>query len=242
MIDFNPKDRYNMEDLTEIMALLRSPEGCPWDREQTHDSIRRNFIEEVYEAAEAIDRRDPGHLREELGDVLLQVVFHARIAQEGGRFDLSDVIDEVCKKLVRRHPHIFGGTAANTSEEALKNWDQIKKEEKGQKTAFQSLEQIPISLPALAYADKMQSRAAKGGWVFPQGEAAMDDLSRRLDLLRQAAARGEKAEGELGELLFAAVQAGRVQGVDSEEALYRASRRFLEAFRQEEEARLKTTK
>ena len=169
MIDFNPKDRYNMEDLTEIMALLRSPEGCPWDREQTHDSIRRNFIEEVYEAADAIDRRDDANLREELGDVLLQVVFHARIAQEGGRFDLSDVIDEVCKKLVRRHPHIFGGTAANTSEEALKNWDQIKKEEKGQKTAFQSLEQIPISLPALAYADKMQSSQRRLGLSAGRG-------------------------------------------------------------------------
>lgn len=109
MIDFNPKDRYNMEDLTEIMALLRSPEGCPWDREQTHDSIRRNFIEEVYEAADAIDRRDDANLREELGDVLLQVVFHARIAQEGGRFDLSDVIDEVCKKIGPASPSHFWG-------------------------------------------------------------------------------------------------------------------------------------
>lgn len=238
MINFKQKDRYNMEDLKEIMALLRSPEGCPWDREQTHDSIRRNFVEEVYEAIDAIDRRDDANLREELGDVLLQVVFHARIAQEGGRFDLDDVTDEVCKKLVRRHPHIFGGLPADTSEEALKNWDQIKKEEKGQKTASQSLEQIPISLPALLYADKMQSRAAKGGWTFAQGEAALEELDRRLGLLRQAAARGETGEQELGELLFAAVQAGRDRGIDPEKALYQMSRRFLEAFRQAEENRL----
>lgn len=238
MINFKQKDRYTMEDLKEIMALLRSPEGCPWDREQTHDSIRRNFVEEVYEAIDAIDRRDDANLREELGDVLLQVVFHARIAQEGGRFDLDDVTDEVCKKLVRRHPHIFGGLPADTSEEALKNWDQIKKEEKGQKTASQSLEQISISLPALLYADKMQSRAAKGGWTFAQGEAALEELDRRLGLLRQAAARGETGEQELGELLFAAVQAGRDRGIDPEKALYQTSRRFLEAFRQAEENRL----
>lgn len=234
MINFNLKDRYNMEDLADIMALLRGPEGCPWDREQTHDSIRRNFIEEAYEAVDAIDRRDDANLREELGDVLLQVVFHARIAQEGGRFDLGDVIDEVCKKLVRRHPHIFAGSPADTSDEALKNWDQIKKEEKGQKTAYQSLEQIPANLPALMYAEKMQSRAAKGGWAFPQGEAALDGVAQSLEKARRAASQGGNAEEEWGEFLFAAVQAGRSQGIDPEEALYRASRRFMEAFRQAE--------
>lgn len=231
MINFNPKDRYGMEDLVQIMELLRSPEGCPWDREQTHQSIRRNFIEEVYEAVDAIDRGDDPNLREELGDVLLQVVFHARIAQEGGRFCLDDVIDEVCKKLVRRHPHIFRGVLADTAEEALKNWDQIKKEEKGQITATQSLEQVPPSLPALLYADKLQSRAAKGGWVPGQ-----DGLEQKLEALRRAGSQGEQGEEALGELLFAAVQAGRSQGLDPEQALYRACRRFLDRFRQTEES------
>ncbi len=230
MINFNPKDRYGMADLVQIMELLRSPEGCPWDREQTHDSIRRNFIEEVYEAVDAIDRKDDPNLREELGDVLLQVVFHARIAQEGGRFDLDDVVDEVCKKLVRRHPHIFRGVSADTSEEALKNWDQIKKEEKGQITPAQSLEQVPPSLPALLYADKLQSRAGKQGWEF-----GPDELEQKLATFRQAQGQNQGEEA-LGRLLFAAVQAGRSQGLDPEQALYRACRRFLDQFRQTEES------
>ena len=127
MVNFKPKDSYSFEDLVEIMRLLRSENGCPWDREQTHESIRRNFIEEAYEAVEAIDKKDDANLCEELGDVLLQVVFHARIAEEDSRFDIGDVADGICKKLVLRHPHIFGDVSANTSEEVLRNWDEIKK-------------------------------------------------------------------------------------------------------------------
>ena len=167
MINFNPKDRYGFADLVEIMALLRSPEGCPWDRAQDHASIRRNFIEEVYEAVDAIDQQDDAGLREELGDVMMQVVFHAQIARENGRFTIDDVTDEVCKKLIHRHPHIFAGVSAHTSEEVIRNWDAIKRQEKGQKNTAQTMEQIPHSLPALMYAEKMQSRAQKGGFQWP---------------------------------------------------------------------------
>lgn len=166
MINFNPKDRYGFADLVEIMALLRSPEGCPWDRAQDHASIRRNFIEEVYEAVDAIDQQDDAGLREELGDVMMQVVFHAQIARENGRFTIDDVTDEVCKKLIHRHPHIFAGVSAHTSEEVIRNWDAIKRQEKGQKNTAQTMEQIPHSLPALMYAEKMQSRAQKGGFQW----------------------------------------------------------------------------
>ena len=151
MINFNPKDRYGFEDLVEIMAILRSPEGCPWDREQTHKSIRNNFLEEVYEAVDAIDHKDTANLREELGDVMMQVVFHAQIAREEGLFGLEDVLDEVCQKLIRRHPHIFGTVSANTSQEVLKNWDAIKRQEKGQNSVSDTLRQVPTALPALMH-------------------------------------------------------------------------------------------
>ena len=170
MINFNPKDRYGFEDLVEIMAILRSPEGCPWDREQTHKSIRNNFLEEVYEAVDAIDHKDTANLREELGDVMMQVVFHAQIARQEGLFGLEDVLDEVCQKLIRRHPHIFGTVSANTSQEVLKNWDAIKRQEKGQNSVSDTLRQVPTALPALMYAQKLQSRARKGVENFEELE------------------------------------------------------------------------
>ncbi len=205
MINFNPKDRYGFEDLVEIMAILRSPEGCPWDREQTHESIRNNFLEEVYEAVDAIDHKDTANLREELGDVMMQVVFHAQIAREEGLFGLEDVLDEVCQKLIRRHPHIFGTVSANTSQEVLKNWDAIKRQEKGQNSVSDTLRQVPTALPALMYAQKLQSRARKGGLPWrpskPHGGDGAGDA---------AAGKGEQTEQALGRLLFAAapLQAG----------------------------------
>ncbi len=149
MVDFQCKDYYSMDDLLRIMELLRTPEGCPWDRAQTHQSIRRNMLEEAYEVAEAIDQQDPVHLQEELGDVLLQVVFHARMAQEAGQFDFGDVVDGICKKLVFRHPHVFGGVDARDSDAALTAWEAQKREEKGQKTAADTLDAVARSLPAL---------------------------------------------------------------------------------------------
>ena len=148
-IQFEQKQRYGVDDLLHIMEILRSREGCPWDREQTHESIRRDFVEETYEVLEAIDRQDPALLREELGDVLLQVVFHARMEEEAGRFAFADVVDEVCRKLIVRHPHIFAGGKADTSEEVLRNWDRIKQKNKGQTTVTETVESVAKSLPAV---------------------------------------------------------------------------------------------
>lgn len=234
MINFKSKSRYDFDDLVEIMNLLRGPEGCPWDREQTHESIRRNFVEEVYEALDAIDRKDDANLREELGDVMMQVVFHARIAQEGGRFDIGDVTDEVCKKLIHRHPHIFGTASADTSDEVLKNWDAIKRVEKGQKDTTQTMREVPHSLPALLYADKLQGRAKKGGFDWPDTAGALQELEEEAARLRRAAESGQDVEEALGGLLFAAVGVGRMSKADPEEALYRAAQRYLDRFAQME--------
>ena len=157
MVDFQYVDSYGIEDLLRIMELLRAPGGCPWDREQTHQSIRRNMLEEAYEAVEAIDEEDPEHLKEELGDVLLQVVFHARMAEEEGLFSFGDVVDGVAKKMVFRHPHVFGAVWAEDSEQALDTWDAQKREEKSQRTATDTLEAVARSLPALIRAEKVQS-------------------------------------------------------------------------------------
>ena len=158
MVDFQYKDSYGVQDLEEIVRILRAPGGCPWDAEQTHQSIRRNFLEESYEAVEAIDEDDPEHLKEELGDVLLQVVFHARMAQEAGRFTLDDVIDGVCQKLIYRHPHVFAGVE---SQDALATWDAQKRQEKGQRTTGDALDAVARALPALTRAEKLQKKAGR---------------------------------------------------------------------------------
>ena len=147
MVDFQYKDSYNVKDLEEIVRILRAPGGCPWDAEQTHQSIRRNFLEEAYEAVEAIDEDSPEHLKEELGDVLLQVVMHARMEQEAGRFDLDGVADGICKKLIYRHPHVFGDVAVSGTGEVLSNWEELKRKEKGQATNTDALEAVARSLP-----------------------------------------------------------------------------------------------
>ena len=154
MVDFECMDSYGMEDLERIVALLRAPGGCPWDREQTHESIRRNMLEEAYEAAEAIDKKNPEHLKEELGDVLLQVVFHAQMAKEEGLFTFQDVVDGVAKKMVFRHPHVFGTVQAEDSDQALETWVAQKRQEKHQRTAGDTLDAVARSLPALIRAEK----------------------------------------------------------------------------------------
>ena len=176
MINFKNKAEYGFEDLLRIMDILRGEGGCPWDREQTHESIRKNFIEEVYEACEAIDLKDNTLLCEELGDVLLQVVFHADMAEDEGAFDINDVCDGVCRKLILRHPHIFGDTKAGTSAEVLDNWEAIKRIEKGQKTYSDSIRQVAKSLPALMYAEKVQKKAKKAGFDWPDISGALDKI------------------------------------------------------------------
>ena len=235
MVDFQYKDAYGVKDLEEIVRILRAPGGCPWDAEQTHQSIRRNFLEEAYEAAEAIDEESPEHLKEELGDVLLQVVFHARMEQEEGRFDLDAVADGVCKKLIYRHPHVFGDVSVSGTGEVLSNWEELKRKEKGQATNTDALESVARSLPALWRAEKVQKKAKKAGFDWPDVSGALDKLSEELEELKTAAAQGTNVAEELGDLLFSAVNVSRFLKVDCEDALNQATDKFIGRFRKVEE-------
>ena len=236
MVDFQYKDSYDLNDLVEIVRILRAPGGCPWDGEQTHQSIRRNFLEEAYEVAEAIDQDSPAHLQEELGDVLLQVVFHAGIEQDAGRFDLNDVADGICKKLIFRHPHVFGQVAVSGTDDVLVNWEELKRQEKGQATYTDTLDAVARSLPALWRAEKVQKKARKAGFDWPDVSGAMDKLEEETCELKQAMADGTNVEEELGDLLFAAVNVSRFLSVDPEEALSRACDKFIRRFRSVEES------
>ena len=231
MVNFQSMERYSFQDLNRIMALLRQPGGCPWDREQTHESIRRNMLEEAYEAVEAIDEKDPGHLKEELGDVLLQVVFHARMAEEEGLFTLDDVVDGICKKLVFRHPHVFGTVDARDSGQALNTWDAQKREEKGQRTAADTLDSVARSLPALMRAEKIQEKARKAGFDWDCVGPMLDKITEETQELRQAVDEHSNIEEELGDLLFVTAKAGRFLGLDNELALHAACDKFIRRFR-----------
>ena len=234
MVDFQYKDSYDVRDLEEIVRILRAPGGCPWDAEQTHESIRRNFLEEAYEAVEAIDEKNPEHLKEELGDVLLQVLFHARMEQEAGRFGLDDVADGICKKLIYRHPHVFGDVAVSGTGEVLTNWEELKRKEKGQATNTDALEAVARSLPALWRAEKVQKKAKKAGFDWPDISGALDKLSEELSELKQAVAQGTNVEEELGDLLFSAVNVSRFLKADPEDALNGATDKFIGRFRKVE--------
>lgn len=234
MVDFQYKDSYGVKDLEEIVRILRAPGGCPWDAEQTHQSIRRNFLEEAYEAVEAIDEKNTEHLKEELGDVLLQVVMHARMEQEAGRFDLDGVADGICKKLIYRHPHVFGDVAVSGTGEVLSNWEALKRKEKGQATNTDALEAVARALPALWRAEKVQKKARKAGFDWPDVSGALDKLSEELEELKTAAADGTNVEEELGDLLFSAVNAARFLKVDPEDALNGATDKFIGRFRKVE--------
>ncbi|MDR1001901.1 MAG: nucleoside triphosphate pyrophosphohydrolase [Oscillospiraceae bacterium] len=229
---FEIKEKYGMSDLLAIMKLLRSENGCPWDREQNHKSIRRNLIEEAYEVAEAIDNEDTENLREELGDLLLQVVFHSEMEEETGAFTFDDVTDEICKKLIVRHPHIFSDVTADTTDEVLKNWESIKMETKGQKSASQSIDSVPRSLPALMRSEKIQKRAAKVGFDWNDVYGAMDKVREEMEELREAIEEesDEHSFEELGDLLFAVVNVSRFIGADAEHSLSSACDKFARRF------------
>ena len=186
MVDFKQKEQYDFNDLLRIMEILRAPDGCMWDREQDHHSIRRNFIEETYEVCEAIDEDDTEHMKEELGDVLLQVVFHTQMEKEKGVFDINDVADGICKKLIFRHPHIFGDVEVSSSEEILSNWDDLKRKEKHQETDTSALASVAKSLPGLIRAEKLQKKAAKVGFDWPDAQGALDKVDEELDEVRRA--------------------------------------------------------
>lgn len=230
MVDFTFKERYEFADLLRIMEILRAPGGCMWDREQDHHSIRRNFIEETYEAIEAIDNEDSVLLQEELGDVLLQVVFHAQMEKEKGVFDMNDVADGICKKLIYRHPHIFSTVEAGSTEEILNNWDELKKKEKSQKTATDGLESVARSLPGLIRADKIQKKAEKTGFEWDDIHAAIAKVREELDEVEAAAKGDGDVEDEIGDLLFAAVKVARFAKVEPEHAMERACDKFIRRF------------
>ncbi len=228
------KGGYTFYDLVEIMKILRGEGGCPWDREQTHMSIRKNLIEETYEVVEAIDNDDPVLMCEELGDLILQAVFHAQMSAEEGRFDINDVCNGICEKLIVRHPHIFSDVVADTSDEVLKNWDAIKQQTKHQKTVTEKLNAIPPSLPALMRACKAGEKAAKVGFDFPTAGDAMKKVYEEAHEVETA--DSDAVSEEIGDLLFAAVNVARKHCVDPEEALYRATDKFIGRFSAVEKA------
>ncbi len=232
MAEFEFKSSYDVQDLLEIMKILRSPGGCPWDAKQTHESIKKDLIEETYEVIEAINKDDKVLLCEELGDLLMQVVFHSRIEQEAGTFDFDAVADGICKKLIERHPHVFDQVEVSGVDDVLANWDAIKMKTKKQKTTTDSMLSVPRELPALMRATKLQKKAANVGFDWSDVSGALDKLEEEIAELRQAIANsdGENMTEELGDVLFSAVNVSRFIKTDAEEALTAASDKFLSRF------------
>ncbi|MGE5373090.1 MAG: nucleoside triphosphate pyrophosphohydrolase [Solirubrobacterales bacterium] len=214
--------------LLDVMDHLLAPDGCPWDREQTHQSLMRYLVEETYEVLEAIEEADMNKLREELGDLLLQVVFHAALAKNAGEFDFYDVAETVRQKMIRRHPHVFGDVDIQTSDGVMEIWEGLKKKE-GKKTV---LEGIPRSLPALQRAFKMQEKARRVGFDWPDVSGAIEKLEEEMDEFHGACASGSREEmiDEMGDILFAAANIARMSGIEPEEALQRSNNKFARRF------------
>lgn len=242
-----PKDLGNkkdFQDLLDIIETLRNPGGCPWDREQTHESLKSALLEECYEVIDAIENEDEDALIEELGDVLLQVVFHASIGKEDGYFDIMDVIGGISNKMVNRHPHVFGNEEANTSEQVLVNWDEIKKEEKGIKTLTEEMQNIAKSLPATTRAYKVQKKAKKVGFDWDDVNCAMDKVKEELNEIKEVYNCEDKSiiEGEVGDLLFACINVARFLEVDGELALDKTIKKFIKRFSYIENEAIKNNK
>ena len=226
----NDAEHYGFSDLVEVVKILRAPGGCPWDAEQTHKSIREDFIEETYEVIEAIDKEDRELLCEELGDVMLQVVFHACIETEKESFDINDVIDGICKKLIHRHPHVFADVSVDGTEQVLSNWDKIKSEEKSRETVTSKLRSVPRQLPALMRAEKVGKKAKC--FDFPNSESVFLKLDEERNELYEAYRSGDAAaiEKEMGDLLLTVTSLARKLGVKSENALNSATDKFIDRF------------
>ena len=244
-----PKDLGNkkdFQDLLDIIETLRNPGGCPWDREQTHESLKSALLEECYEVIDAIENEDEDEdaLIEELGDVLLQVVFHASIGKEDGYFDIMDVIGGISNKMINRHPHVFGNEEANTSEQVLVNWDEIKKEEKGIKTLTEEMQNIAKSLPATTRAYKVQKKAKKVGFDWNDVNYAMDKVKEELNEIKEVYNCEDKSiiEGEVGDLLFACINVARFLEVDGELALDKTIKKFIKRFSYIENEAIKNNK
>ena len=233
MVDFVQKERYGFEDFRRLVAVLRGPGGCPWDAAQDHHSIRRNLLEEAYELAQALDREALENMREALGDALLQVLFHARLEEERGNFTIDEVCDAAVKKLIFRHPHVFGDMAGASPEEALRNWDAKKRVEKRQRSVAQAMADVAETLPALWRADKLLNKAERA--LFAPADAQQARETLRNEAERLCAANPADAETALGETLLAAVRLGRASGLDPEQALHRACERYIVRIREAEE-------
>ena len=222
-----PENFSQFDTLVEIIARLRGPGGCPWDREQTHASLREALLEECYEVLEALDEGDIKRLGEELGDLLMQVVLHAQIAAEAGEFEIGDVIRSINTKLIQRHPHVFGSLKVKDADEVLINWEALKKKERGSDTSM--LANVPKQLPALSYSQDIQSRVARVGFDWEDIDGVIDKLVEEVREFKQVDSQGKRAR-EFGDLLFTLVNIARRLGVDSESALREANRRFYHRF------------
>lgn len=229
----------NLEELIETVRILRSENGCSWDREQTHYSLRANMIEEAYEAVDAIDDNDMKHLREELGDVLLQVLLHSQIAKEEGSFELEDVAKELNEKLIRRHPHVFGNVDVNSVDEIITNWDNIKKQEKTHRTSI--MDGVSRSQAALMSAQKISKKAVKVGFEWPDEKTLYECVFSEIQEFQQACANKDSAnmEEEMGDMLFAVVNLARWNKIDAEQALLKANKKFIARFKKMEELAVK---
>ncbi len=229
------KDLGDFQTLVDVVAKLRAPGGCPWDREQTHESLKRHLLEECYEALEAIDQGTPPQLAEELGDILVQVAFHADIAREAGDFTLADVLTAINSKLVRRHPHVFGDTSVSDAREVELNWEQLKAAERAQQGVRKSpVDGIPGALPALSYAQLMQDRVSRAGFEWENVDGVIDKLVEEAEEFRAAASDAEKAH-ELGDLFLVMVNLCRWMDVQAEDALRQANGRFRSRYLKMEE-------
>ena len=237
MVDWEFKEKYDLADFIRIIDVLRSPGGCPWDIKQTHESLKRNAVEEAWEVCDAIDEGSMEHLREELGDLLMQVIFHASIEKEKGGFDLDDVSDEAVKKLIHRHPHVFADTKADTPEEVLANWDAIKRADRGQKSVASAMDGIPKGLPGLMRSEKIQNKAAKLGFDWPNVTGALDKLREEVGELQEGIDANdlENIKEELGDVFFSTVNVARFYKLDSEEIMRAACEKFIRRFRFMEE-------
>jgi MazG family protein len=238
------KEKYDLKDLIDIMALLRSDKGCPWDREQDHESLKKYMIEETYEVLEVIDKKDSERLCDELGDLLLQVIFHAQIARENGEFDMGDVITGICRKLVSRHPHVFGEVTADTSDQVLENWEAIKKKEKGIKDHTGVLKDVPSNLPALMRSYKVQQKAAQVGFDWDDVEGVILKVDEEIQELKDVykSKNVERITDEMGDALFALVNLARFLKVQPELALTGTTNKFIKRFEYIERESLKSGK
>jgi tetrapyrrole methylase family protein / MazG family protein len=238
------KDKYDLQDLMEIMKLLRSENGCPWDREQTHESLKKYLIEETYEVLEVIDLNDKDRLCEELGDLLLQIVFHARIASEEGTFDMSDVITGISRKMVQRHTHVFGDAKADTPDEVVSNWEAIKKREKGMESQTSVLKGVPANLPALMRSYKVQQKAAQVGFDWEHAEDVLEKVKEEILELEDVynSKNVERITDEMGDVLFSLVNLSRFLKIQPELALTGTVNKFIKRFEYVEQESTKAGK